>query len=214
MPWKVAFFEINVELGYRTDEHRLRSHDPPKHHLSARQIAYDSSNFSFEIPLTVSSLPVPSSAPQGSRHQFDLREMGPFVNRQFDLHYPGSLQAAPVAVGCANCTFWGLIDIEFANFAYNGLSKSFSGQATMTAKGVGAHIELLANLVDTWYFTFPLDSLTYALDIADFGVVKFAYADEIAAGYNMKGHVGMNYGFDMSVCCSHTYIAHDELMEV
>ena len=76
---------------------------------------------------------------------------------------------------------------------------SITGTATLAAKGVGAHILLAANLTDTWYFTFPLASRSYALAIDGFGEVDFAVGEFVAGGYRMQGNVGMKFGFDMSV---------------
>ena len=76
---------------------------------------------------------------------------------------------------------------------------SITGTATLAAKGVGAHILLAANLTDTWYFTFPLASRSYALAIDGFGEVDFAVGEFVAGGYHMQGNVGMKFGFDMAV---------------
>ena len=56
-----------------------------------------------------------------------------------------------------------------------------------------------ANLTDTWYFTFPLASLSHALEISDFGEIDFAVGEFVAGGYKMQGNVGMRFGFDMTV---------------
>ena len=83
------------------------------------------------------------------------------------------------------------MSIEFANFDYDLEEESISGTATMQANGVGAHMWLATNLTDTWYFTFPLKALSYALDISNFGEIEFAVGAFVAGGYEMQGSVGM-----------------------
>jgi hypothetical protein len=153
--------------------------------LSKRQgTAYGSSNFSFDVAPTISSYgPLPSSPPTGSSHSFNLAEIGPFYNKQYDLKLPGTLQPAPIAVGCVNCTFWGTVGVDFANFNYDFSTEdpSVSGTATLSAQGVGAHLALKTVMTDTWYFTFPLGrSLSYALEIANVGEVQFGVGAFIA----------------------------------
>ena len=178
--------------------------------LSKRQgTAYGSSNFSFDVAPTISSYTsLPSSPPTANSHSFDLSEIGPFYNKQYNLSLPGTFQPAPIAVGCVNCTFWGTIGLEFANFNYDFSvdNPSVQGTATLMAQGVGAHLALKTIMTDTWYFTFPLGrSLSYALEIANVGEVQFGVGAFIAGGYDMQGHVGMEYGFDMSVSSTHAF---------
>jgi hypothetical protein len=193
---KDSFTSLSVSLGHQpTATYNVRSHaltsDAPD--LSKRQgTAYDSSNFSFNIAPTISSFsPLPSSPPERNSHSFDLSTLGPFINTQYSLNLPGSLDPAPIAVGCANCTLWGILSIKFANFDYSISDESISGTATMQAKGVGAHMYLATNLTDTWYFTFPLRSSSYALEISGFGEIEFGVGAFIAGGYEMQGNVGM-----------------------
>lgn len=193
---KDSFTSLSISLGhqptatYNVRNHALTSNAPD---LSKRQgTAYDSSNFSFNIAPTISSFSsLPSSAPERNSHSFDLSTLGPFINTQYPLNLPGSLDPAPIAVGCANCTLWGILSIEFANFDYSVLDESVSGTATMQAKGVGAHMFLATNLTDTWYFTFPLRSSSYALEVSGFGEIEFGVGAFIAGGYEMQGNVGM-----------------------
>jgi hypothetical protein len=193
---KDSFTSLSVSLGHQpTATYNVRSHaltsDAPD--LRKRQgTAYDSSNFSFNIVPTISSFSsLPSSPPERNTHSFDLATLGPFIDTQWHPNLPGSLNPAPVAIGCVNCTLWGTLSIEFANFDYSLDDESISGTATMQAKGVGAHMYLATNLTDTWYFTFPLRALSYALEISNFGEIEFGVGAFVAGGYEMQGNVGM-----------------------
>ena len=208
---KSTFTHLSVSLDHTpTQSYPLRSHaaTTATAKLEKRQIAYDSTNFSFAIAPTISSYgPLPSSPPQQNSHSFDLSTLGPFMNTQYPLHLPGTSNPAPVAVGCANCTLRGVLDVAFANFDVDLGEESISGEVTLQAQGVGAHLWLAVNVTDTWYFTFPLASKSYALEIAGFGEVAFGVGEFVAGGYEMQGNVGMRFGFDMTVSCLRTVIS-------
>lgn len=185
---KDSFTSLSISLAREptstyTVRNRPQTSNAPD--LSKRQgTAYDSSNFSFNIAPTISSFPsLPSNPPSGDSYSFNLANFGPFINQQYDLSMPGSSLSAPIAVGCRNCSFWGTVGIEFANFDYDLDidNPSVSGTATLTAQGVGAHLALKTVLSDTWYFTFPLGrSLSYALEITSFAEVRFGLGEFIA----------------------------------
>ena len=197
--WKASFDSLEVEVGYSTTAHDLRTHDKLfRRRIKPRQVAaaYPFFNLSMPPPLTVPALTASAS---GSSYSFDVghslinTKIGPF-------QFPNSQTEVPLQIGCVNCTSFGTVDLSFGKFRFSD-TDGVSGQATVSATGLGAHVELSTSLSKSWQFTWPFYELqaSHPFKIAGMLSINLGYADEIAGGYTLNGSVGMTYGFDMRV---------------
>lgn len=86
---------------------------------------------------------LPMATETGTHHTLDLdfslidKSLG-----QFAIPIPGVETTVPVELGCANCSTYGSLDLELGDFSIDWDAMEVEGGASISAHGVGAHIEL------------------------------------------------------------------------
>ncbi|KAF2755427.1 hypothetical protein EJ05DRAFT_502889 [Pseudovirgaria hyperparasitica] len=204
-----SFSRFTVSLAKGRKSHILRPHRDLRRRQDPSQTGVRSS---IEPMPTESStlVPTPTRISEDTSATFHLDKtitasLGPFENN--------AGQPIPITVGCKNCTVYGDIELDWVNFDWDcdvdelraddiSLSDCLQGgEVSISAKGLGARIELEANLTNTarWSWKLYEFPLGLAYQIPKLGTIGLTYSPTIIGTYSLDGNASVSTGFDITV---------------
>ncbi|KAF2498984.1 hypothetical protein BU16DRAFT_559016 [Lophium mytilinum] len=191
--WAQSFTSLQVQMYHTEETHRFRPHEE----LRGRQAATAVSSIEYTSTLNV---PVPTATTDATKNTLDLSHA--LIGHDF---FPAN---SSFQVTCKNCSTFGSLDFEFANFELDlGVRDGFilgdiftGGEATIVANGMGAIVDLTTKIsgIDIKLNVFEVPFL-FAIKIPLIGTAGLMYVPALTANSSMNGSIGFEYGFELLI---------------
>lgn len=147
LSWRQAFGKLDVAMRRSSHGYRMRPHEKlPPYPLTPYRHGGSSGT-----PANISAGPTataagPRTTETGADYSLNLDHS--LVNASlgvFEIALPGGVETSiPVELGCVNCSTYGNLDLEFADFSVDGFD--LEGGGSISAQGMGAHVELFTKV--------------------------------------------------------------------
>lgn len=199
--WDESFKKMKVQLGYTTESHELRAHSEIRRRLQRRL-----SN-STDVVNAIPTLPAPdpNNLPDPDDTAGSVNLTAAITNKPIPL--PDDI---PIQLTCLDCRTFGFIDYSFGDFDIDHDDDGFhlTGSATITAQGLGALVNVSADIKESYTFLTPLlnaIAIDSSIHIPGLGKAGLTIGPFIAGGYDLNGSLAIeSYGFQMRVS-SHAF---------